>query len=110
MYECVIYNYGSSIFNKDGYEKRYRPNVNEIQRITFTQDDVYENKKITKCLIYLTTANNPNPIVNICFASDSSVKRYIKANKVWLSNNFGKLGEDYFYQQCIFSHDDVRAI
>ena len=49
MYECVIYDYGSSIFNKNGYEKQYRHNVNEIHRITFTQDDVYENKKITNC-------------------------------------------------------------
>lgn len=110
MYECSIYNYGSSIFNINGTEPLYRQNVNEVARIIFTQNDVYENKKINKKLVYLRTSNNPNPIINICFSSDNSAKRYINANKNMLLNNFGNFGNDYFYEVCIFSHDDIRAV
>lgn len=84
--------------------------MNEVARIIFTQNNVYENKKINKQLIYLRTFNNPNPIINICFSSNSSVKRYIKANKDILLNNFCNSGNDYFYEECVFSHNDVRAV
>lgn len=48
MYECVIYEYGTGIFNTNDKQKRYRQIVNEIGRVYFTQDDVYENKNVNK--------------------------------------------------------------
>ena len=63
MYECVLYNYGSGIFNKE----------NEVE--------IYENKKVLNTLIYFRGVNDLNPITNIYFTSISSMKRYIKNNK-----------------------------
>jgi hypothetical protein len=48
MYECVLYEYGSGIFNDQINVKKYRNDVNEKARIYFSKDDVYENKKIKK--------------------------------------------------------------
>jgi len=109
MYECSIYDLGHSIFNIDGQEKRYRQNANEIQRITFTQNDVYENKKIIRCLIFFVNCDNSNPIINICFASFGSANKFIKANKTMMLNNFGKFGENYFCKICSFSHNIVEC-
>ena len=48
-------------------------------------------------LIYLRTYDNPNPIINVYFASYSSAKRYVKTNKNFLLENYGKLGHEGYF-------------
>jgi hypothetical protein len=109
MYECILYESDNGIFNVENKLKKYRQ-INEKLRIIFNDDDVYENKKPTKRLIYLRTSQSLQPIINICFTSDASVTRYIKNNKLMLLNNYGKLGTDYYYEMLLFSHLDRRAV
>jgi hypothetical protein len=49
-------------------------------------------------------------MINVCFSSLSSMKRYVKNNKIMLLDNFGKLGQDYQIEIVTFSHDDIRAV
>lgn len=73
---CVIYDCGSSIFNKPDKISKYRQNAVETLRFNVDENDIYKNMKPSKTLIYLRTKNNPNPIVNIFFTSMNSAKEY----------------------------------
>lgn len=111
LYTVIIYEYGNGIFNTDKSLPKYRTGVNEIIRINFTNDDVYENKKISSVLLYLVRDDGTHlPMINLCFASHNSLKRYIKDNKAMLENNYGKLGTDYYIEDVLFSHNDTRTI
>ena len=81
--ECIIYESGSSIFNyADKPNKKYRVDVNIISQININQQDIYENKKVDRRIKYLYTKNNrTQPMINIFFASDASLNRFIKLNK-----------------------------
>lgn len=105
MYECILYDYGNWIFNIENKVKKYRQGVIETHRFYCNENEIYENKKPSNMLIYLRTYDNPNPIINVYFASYSSAKRYVKTNKNFLFENYGKLGhEGYFFESLIFSH------
>lgn len=110
MFECIIYSHGNGIFNTDDKVKKYRQGVIETNRFYCDKNEIYENKKPSKKLIYLRTGNNQNPIINVYFTSESSAKRYVKNNEQYLLDNFGKLGENYFFEILLFSHLDSRTI
>lgn len=109
MYECVVYKYGSGIFNKESTSKKYRHDVIETFRFNCHDIEIYENKKPTNTILYLRRENDPNPIINVYFTSENSYKKYAKNNKEMLLKNYGKIGEDYFFEKLIYSHDDIRA-
>lgn len=108
MYECVIYNCGK-IYNTDDEVKKYIPNQNEIHRFYCNIDNMYENKKPSKTIFYLRTFDNPNPIVNVYFRTINLAKKYVKNNKEFLLENYGKLGCNYYLESLIFSHLDPRV-
>lgn len=109
--ECIIYENSSGIFNFDNKIKKYRPNYGErFIVIYFSLENVYENKKIDKYLIYLANKYTKLPIVNVCFASVASANRFIKNNKEYLLNHFGQLNIHYYLESVLFSHYDYRSV
>lgn len=67
-------------------------------------------KKINKKIIYLEHKNNYGPMINIFFNSTASAKRYVKSNKIMLEATYGKLGQNYHFENFILSSLDDRAI
>jgi len=109
--EIVSYDYGSGTFNfVDNPNKKYRQNVNIVNRTLINKEDIYENKKIHKKIIYFRHKNNYGPMINVFFATDASAKRYLKINKQMLVDTYGKLWEDFYYDGCILADLDRRAV
>lgn len=110
MIECVIYENGSMIYNTDTMQSKYRTGVQEIARVYFNQDEIYENKKPNKVIWYLCVNNTMLPMIQLCFVSEASLNRYIKLNKKYLIENFGEYGKDYFREGFTNSHMDVQTV
>src|SRR5579872_3835228 len=108
-FECINYLYGSSIFNFDNKEKRYRHGIAIKCKFTVRQDQIYENKKVTKNIIYFYKKLENKPMINVFFASGASLNRYLKINKNTIAQEFGKLGKDFYINTYNFSHYDRRA-
>jgi len=49
-------------------------------------------------------------MINIFFASEASLNRYIKENKNYIKENFGKFGDDFIMNRLNYSHNDSRTL
>jgi hypothetical protein len=63
--------------------------------INVNKEDIYENKKVTKYIIYFYKANDrikKYPMMNMFFTTKSDAEKYVKMHK----ETYGKLGTDFF--------------
>lgn len=115
--ECEIYNYGSGIFNfSKNPIKRTRTDNNNQVKILYSfplySFPLYENKihKIKK-IIYFYKSDDPlrKPIFPLYFINTNQVNKYIKENKEYMTENYGKLGVNYFIENCNYTILDIRT-
>jgi hypothetical protein len=109
MFECIVYEYGGGIFNRDDQPKMYRTDVNIKYKFTCTMDDIFERKNPKEKIIYFYKKGKRKPMINTYFVSQASMNRFMKENKEMLLEKFGRLGYDYFVEGCLLSELDSRA-
>lgn len=108
-YEITTYEFGSGIYNDNVNAKKYRLKTQTKNKFYVKQNQIYENVSPRGQLCYLYKKDTNAPIINMFFISHASLKRYTKLNKLNLLAEHGKLGEDYFIEDVLFSHKDVRC-
>lgn len=108
QYEIISYKYGSGIFNKIGNddENRYRHTTDEKNRIVIDQNQIFEEKMPKNKLLYIYQNRlTEEPVINVFFVSDASLKRYLHNNSLIKK----RIGKDYFINCVLYSHLDSRA-
>ena len=106
QYEIISYKFGSGIYNEIGQECRFRHGIEERTKITVNENQFFENKLPKGRIIYIYQNKiTKQPVINMFFVSEASLKRFLYDNPLIKK----RIGDDYFLNIVIDSHQDARA-
>ena len=94
----------------DKKEKIYIKNCEEKRKIIVEENDIYMNDKIKLNMFFLHKKGKSKPMIPIFFSSNNKLNKYIKENKNYLLENFGKLCENYYVENVVYSHSHTHAM
>ena len=117
LVECEIY-YRGNIFNLTNGDERFVKRQDFVEKFlhkfTILKNQIYENDKITIndniWYLHLRKDLKRKPIMNIYFKSAYKLNKFLKENKEYMKENYGKIGKEYLMQGVTYAGHDQDSV